>query len=82
MKSKKNSAQNETNQKNSSAQKDIKEIIVNDKSNAKKGSEKKNKKSSASVAASMYSSPVNAVRSNAYSSGGVDSTGINSEFQE
>lgn len=42
----------------------------------------KKKHSSALLAASMYRSPVSAVSSNAYFSGGVDNTGINTEFRE
>ncbi len=43
---------------------------------------KKKKHSSALLAASMYRSPVSAVSSNAYFSGGVENTGINTEFRE
>ena len=43
---------------------------------------KKKKHSSALLAASMYRSPVSAVSSNAYFSGGVDNTSINTEFRE
>ncbi|MBK5269805.1 MAG: hypothetical protein JJE22_02205 [Bacteroidia bacterium] len=82
MKSKNDDVQNETNQKISSVQKSAKGIIVNDKSDNKNENKKKRKHSSSLVAASMYRSPVDAVRSNAYSSGGGDSTGINNEFQE
>ncbi len=82
MKSKNEGVQKETNQKSSSVQKDVKGIIGNDKSAEKKENKKKKKGNSALLAASMYRSPVNAVRSNAYSRGGGDSTGINNEFQE
>ncbi|MBK5271372.1 MAG: hypothetical protein JJE22_10195 [Bacteroidia bacterium] len=82
MKSKNDDVQKETNQKSSPAKKDVKGIIVNDNSIDKKERKKKKKGNSALVAASMYRSPVDAVSSNAYSSGGGDSTGINNEFQE
>ena len=49
--------------------------------NPKEVAKKKIKHSSALLAASMYRSPVNAVSSHSYLSGGGDSTGIWSEFQ-
>ncbi len=82
MKSKNEGVQKETNQKSFSAKKDVKGINGNNRSADKKENKKKKKGNSALLAASMYKSPVNAVRSNAYSRGGGDSTGINNEFQE
>lgn len=61
------------------AQKDLAD--QDEKGNKKDADQKKKKHSSALLAASMYRSPVNAVSSHSYLSGGIDSTGIWSEFQ-